>query len=135
MAKSMTRVLKSSLISRSGSPTKQGQIRLLPLTTFYPMLAPLSLCLLLAAVISTQAVNVYLSPPRTHLRSAMSPEYASATLSRHLGLEVFEPFHEASHLAFDDTHFIGQGEKNAIVITVEESYVSSKSFSIMVLPV
>lgn len=78
---------------------------------------------------------MYLSPPRTHLKSAMSPEHASAALSRHLGLEAFESFHEVSHLAFDDTHFIGQGEKNAIVVTAEESYARSKSFLIIVLSV
>ena len=127
------RVLNSRLISRTGSATKQGQTCYLSLTTFHTMLAHLSLCLVLAAV--AQAVNVYLSPPRTHLNSVMSPEYASAALSRHLGLEVFEQFHEISHLAFDDTHFIGQGEKNAIVVTAEESYARSKSFLVTDLSV
>jgi hypothetical protein len=86
------------------------------------MLAPLSLCLILTTILNTQAVNVYLSPPRTHSTSVVSPEYASAALSRHLGLEVFEPFHDAPHLGFDDTRFIGQGERNAMVVTVEETY-------------
>lgn len=76
---------------------------------------------------------MYFSPPQPHLTSAVSPEYASAALSRHLGLEVFEPFHDVSLLAFDDTHFIGQGEKNAVVVTIEESHARSKSFSVIVL--
>jgi hypothetical protein len=95
------------------------------------MLGPLSLCLILATIVNAQGVNVYLSPPRTHLKSAMSPEYASAALSRHLGLEVFEPFHDTSLLAFDDTHFVGQGERNSMVVTVEESYARSKSLVIV----
>jgi len=86
------------------------------------MLVSLSLCLILATIVNTQAINVYLSPPRTHLRPTVSPDFAKAVLSRHLGLEVFEPFHYAIHLAFDDTHFIGQGQSNAMVLTVEESY-------------
>jgi hypothetical protein len=94
---------------------------------FNTMLAPLSLCLILGTIINTQAVNVYFSPTQTHLRPAPSPEYASAALSRHLGLEVFEPFHDASLLAFDDTHFLGQGEKNAMVVTVDESLARSRS--------
>lgn len=95
------------------------------------MLTPLAFCLILAAVVNIQAVNVYLSPPQPYLASAVSPEYASAALSRHLGLEVFEPFRDVSLLTFDDTHFIGQGEKNAVVVTVEETYARSKSFSVI----
>lgn len=97
------------------------------------MLTPFTLCLILATVRNIQAINVYFSPPQPHLASAVSPEYASAALSRHLGLEVFEPFHDLSLLAFDDTHFIGQGEKNAVIVTMEETYARSKSSPIMVL--
>lgn len=98
------------------------------------MIEPLSLCLILATVLNIQAVNVYFSPPHAHLESTVSPDYASAVLSRHLGLEVFEPFHDLAHLGFDDNHFIGQGERNAMVVTMEESYARSKFFSILILP-
>lgn len=53
----------------------------------------------------------------------MSPEDASAALSRHLGVEVFEPLRDASDLAHSDDYFVGQGGKNALVLTMDESDV------------
>jgi len=85
------------------------------------MLAPFSLGLLLSAGLS-QAVNVYLSPSPNFLRSSVSPADASAALSRHLGLEQFEPLQDASNLGHEEW-FVGQGLKNALLITLEESDV------------
>jgi len=88
------------------------------------MLPPFSLCLLFSSVLqATQAVDVYLSPAPSHLRSTLSPEDASAALSRHLGVEVFEPLRDASDLAHSDDYFVGQGGKNALVLTMDESDV------------
>ena len=85
------------------------------------MLAPFSLCLLLSAGLS-QAVNVYLSPSPNFLRSSLSPGEASAALSRHLGLEQFEPLQDAFNLGHEEW-FVGKGSKNALLITLEESDV------------
>ncbi|KAJ3503683.1 hypothetical protein NLJ89_g8323 [Agrocybe chaxingu] len=85
------------------------------------MLARTTLCLLLAAAAqAAQAVNVYLSPVPYALHSSLSPEDASAALSRHLGLEVFEPLRDASNLGQDEDLFVGKGPKNVLLLTVEE---------------
>ncbi|KDR75115.1 hypothetical protein GALMADRAFT_249028 [Galerina marginata CBS 339.88] len=90
------------------------------------MLVPCSLALLFSASFQlTQAVHVYLSPSPSLLRSTLSPEDASATLSRHLGLEAFEPFWDASDLTHIEENFVGQGPKNVLVVTVEESDASA----------
>ena len=83
------------------------------------MLAQLSLGLLLSASLS-QAVDVYLSPSSNFVRSSLSPADASAALSRHLGLERFEPLLDASSLGHEEW-FVGQGLKNVLLITLEES--------------
>ena len=85
------------------------------------MLASFSFGLLLSAGLS-QAVNVYLSPSSHLFRSSLSPVDASAVLSRHLGLEQFEPLQDASGLGHEEW-FVGQGPKNALLITLEESDV------------
>lgn len=82
----------------------------------------LGLLLLLSASLS-QAANVYLSPPPSEsVRSSLSLADASAALSRHLGLEQFEPLLDASNLGHEEW-FVGQGSKNALLITLEESDV------------
>ena len=82
------------------------------------MLAPLSLVLLLSASLS-QAIDIYLSPSSNFVRSSLSPADASAALSRHLGLEQFEPLLDASNLGHEEW-FVGQGPKNVLLITLEE---------------
>ena len=83
------------------------------------MLASLSLGLLLSTSLS-QAVDIYLSPSSNIVRSSLSPTDASAALSRHLGLERFEPLLDVSNLGHEEW-FVGQGSKNALLITMEES--------------
>ena len=82
------------------------------------MLAKLSLSLLLSASLS-QAVDIYLSPASNFIPLS-SPADASAALSRHLGLERFEPLRDASNLGHEEW-FVGQGSKNALLIALEES--------------
>ena len=85
------------------------------------MIPLLSLCLLFATTVANvAAVNVYLSPARPFATSTLSPEDASAALSRHLGLEDFEPLRDMSNYPFDDESFVGQGAKHAVVVTVPE---------------
>lgn len=87
------------------------------------MRLPLSAFLLVACIVkASEALHVYLSPTRTYLSSTLSPGDASFALSRHLGLEVFEPFRDSSDLSHDDEHFVGQGGRNAVLVTVDERY-------------
>ena len=83
------------------------------------MLAQLSLGLLFLASLS-QAIDIYLSPSSNFVRSSLSPTDASAALSRHLGLERFEPLLDASNLGQEEW-FVGQGSKNVLLIALEES--------------
>ncbi|PPQ87474.1 hypothetical protein CVT25_008210 [Psilocybe cyanescens] len=94
------------------------------------MLASCSLAVVLTACLKlTQAVDVYLSPSPSFLHPTLSPEDASAALSRHLGLEAFEPLWDNSELSYSEEFFVGQGSKNALVVTVEENDASGKAFT------
>jgi len=89
------------------------------------MLAPCSLALLLSAGLQlTHAVHVYLSPAPSLYRSTLSPEEATTALSRHLGLEASEPLWDVSDLTHTQENFVGQGAKNALLVTMEESDVN-----------
>uniref|UniRef100_A0A8H8CNH2 Vacuolar sorting protein Vps3844 C-terminal domain-containing protein n=1 Tax=Psilocybe cubensis TaxID=181762 RepID=A0A8H8CNH2_PSICU len=85
------------------------------------MLASCSLAAILAACLHfTNAVDVYLSPSALYLHSDLSPEDASTALSRHLGLEAFEPLWGNSDPVYSEELFVGQGPKSALLVTVEE---------------
>lgn len=87
------------------------------------MRLPLSACLLLACIVqASEAFHVYFSPPRTYPSSILSPVDASVALSRHLGLEVFEPLKDTSELSHDEEHFVGQGGRNAVLVILDESH-------------
>ncbi|KAF8160713.1 hypothetical protein B0H34DRAFT_697792 [Crassisporium funariophilum] len=88
------------------------------------MLAHFSLGLLLSAGF-TQAVQVYLSPTPALSRSSLSPEDASAALSRHLGLEAFQPLLDASDIGHQEEWFVGRGSKNALLVTLEDNDVEA----------
>jgi len=83
------------------------------------MLAPLTLSLLLSSIQLSQAINVYLNPQRTFLRSTLSPEDATSELSRHLGLESFVPFRDASPEEYAK-EFVARGQNNALLLTMSE---------------
>ncbi|KAF9527343.1 hypothetical protein CPB83DRAFT_856393 [Crepidotus variabilis] len=91
------------------------------------MLAPFSLCLLLTTALGTaNAVYVYLSPPQDFLRSTLSPEDASAAVSRHLGLEAFEAMRDMSNTLYEeDNTFVGQGGRHGLILTLEEDDVTA----------
>ncbi|KAF7376598.1 hypothetical protein MSAN_00076400 [Mycena sanguinolenta] len=69
---------------------------------------------------AAQAVNVYLYPPQTFLSPNLAVEDASAALSRHLGLEIFEAFRDSSALDYSEESFVGQGSNNVLLLTVED---------------
>jgi len=79
-----------------------------------------SLGFLLSGLQLSQAINVYLYPPQPFLRSTLSPDDASSALSRHLGLESFEPLRDASTATYSEENFVGQGSSNALLLTLEE---------------
>lgn len=85
---------------------------------------PSLLLVLSAALQLTRAIEVYLSPPSSFLASKLAPEQASAALSRHLGLEAFEPFQDASLWTNSEENFVGQGSKNVLLLTGDQDDVS-----------
>ncbi|KAJ7623534.1 hypothetical protein FB45DRAFT_925936 [Roridomyces roridus] len=72
---------------------------------------------------AVQAVNVYLFPQSTKsfLRPNLAPEDASAALSHHLGLELFDTLRDGSALNYAEQPFVGQGPNNALLLTLEEA--------------
>ncbi|RDB25224.1 hypothetical protein Hypma_007924 [Hypsizygus marmoreus] len=85
------------------------------------MLPALAFGLLLSILQFSQAINVYLNPHSSFLRSSLSPNDASSTLSRHLGLELFEPLRDASNAEYNVESFVGQGPSNALLLTMDEA--------------
>ncbi|KAF7357855.1 hypothetical protein MVEN_00831700 [Mycena venus] len=78
------------------------------------------LAVVLCGLQAVQAVNVYLYPPQISLRPNLAPEDASAALSRHLGLEIFEAFRDASTLDYSEESFVGQGPNNVLLLTLDD---------------
>jgi hypothetical protein len=87
------------------------------------MLGPLSLSILLSSIHLSQAVNVYLNPQSSLLRPFLSPADATSELSRHLGLESFEPFRDVSREEYVEEPFVGRGQSNALLLTMDEEDV------------
>jgi hypothetical protein len=70
----------------------------------------------------SRAVHVYLSPPSV-LPSSLNPEQASFAISRHLGLEAFEPIDlpgKSFTDVFNEQQFVGRGSSNAVLLTMDE---------------
>ncbi|TFK44306.1 hypothetical protein BDQ12DRAFT_717466 [Crucibulum laeve] len=84
------------------------------------MLARLSLYLLLSGIHISWAIDVYTYPPTSSLHKTLSPEEATAALSRHLGLEAFEPLRDASKASYNEELFVGEGASDTLLLTVEE---------------
>ncbi|KAG6873451.1 hypothetical protein C0995_015540 [Termitomyces sp. Mi166 len=76
--------------------------------------------LLLSVLQLACAINVYLSPRPAFVRSSLSPQLASSTLSRHLGVDVFEPLRDASHSPYNEDPFIATGSRSALLLTLDE---------------
>jgi hypothetical protein len=83
------------------------------------MLHALSLSLLLFSIQLSQAINVYLNPQNPFFRSSLSPADATSELSRHLGLESFEPFRDGTR-EYPEEQFVGRGQRNALLLTMEQ---------------
>ncbi|KAF8893507.1 hypothetical protein BD779DRAFT_1669789 [Infundibulicybe gibba] len=88
----------------------------------------ISLWLLLSGFHLSQAIQVYLSPQRVFPRPSLPPDDATSAISRHLGLEIFEPFTDATNLPAAEEIFVGKGSTNAMLLTMDEQDAS------MVLP-
>ncbi|KAF5374564.1 hypothetical protein D9757_010170 [Collybiopsis confluens] len=82
----------------------------------------LRLGFLFSALHLTLAVNVYLNPESSSPRGSLSPEDASSALSQHLGLELFEFLQESSSSLYGNgpADFVAIGQKNALIVTMEE---------------
>ncbi|KAJ7467130.1 hypothetical protein FB451DRAFT_1137775 [Mycena latifolia] len=70
---------------------------------------------------AAQAVNVYLYPTQTLPQTFLRSEDASAALSRHLGLEIFETLRDSSVLDYSEESFVAQGPNNALLLTLDEA--------------
>ncbi|KAF9567926.1 hypothetical protein CPC08DRAFT_625850 [Agrocybe pediades] len=69
----------------------------------------------------TSAIEVYLSPAPPFIQSSLSPEDASAALSRHIGLEAFESVWDTSVYTNNEEIFVGEGPKNVLIMTMDEN--------------
>ncbi|KAK7043213.1 hypothetical protein VNI00_008567 [Paramarasmius palmivorus] len=76
---------------------------------------------LLSVLHIAEAVNVYLSPEPAKLSSQLSPEDASAALSHHLGLEMFEAVPEAMKGVYEQVSFVAQGQRHALLVTIDDA--------------
>ncbi|KAL1672912.1 hypothetical protein EV122DRAFT_271160 [Schizophyllum commune] len=76
-----------------------------------------AVAVVLASLNVASALDVYLYPAPLVKRSSLSPDDASAVLSRHFNLESFEPVRDEVLRTQD---FIGEGEQNALLLTMEE---------------
>ncbi|KAJ7502379.1 hypothetical protein B0H11DRAFT_1712528 [Mycena galericulata] len=59
------------------------------------------------------------------LRPTLAPEDASAALSRHLGLEIFETLRDSSTLDYGEETFVGQGPSNVLLLTLDDADVKA----------
>jgi len=86
------------------------------------MLPSFSLSLLLLSATSqlANAVGVYLVPTSALASSAVSPDDALTTLSRHFGLEAFQPLRDSSN---GEEHFVGKGLKSSLLLTMDSADV------------
>jgi len=78
-----------------------------------------SICLLLAGLSSAARVFLNPNPP---LPSRLSQEQASAVISQHLGLEIFESLGTSRryHL-INEQQFVGKGPKHGLLLTIDEA--------------
>ncbi|KAF5344000.1 hypothetical protein D9758_012881 [Tetrapyrgos nigripes] len=79
-----------------------------------------SLGVLLSTLQLSRAINVYLNPQPSNLRQILDVNDASAVISHHVGLEMFESVPDAIRPSFDQTNFVAQGQKSALVLTLED---------------
>jgi len=84
----------------------------------------LSLLLLSATAQLANAVDVYLVPTPALASSTASPDDALTTLSRHFGLEAFQPMLDTSN---GEEHFVGKGLKSSLLLTMDSADVDGKS--------
>ena len=75
----------------------------------------------------SQAATVFLSPPDS-LPSRLSLQQANLVLAAHLGLEQFEVVNQPGRLnhLFRERDFVGQGERSALLLLVDEAYARGR---------
>jgi len=85
------------------------------------MLKLFSLGVFLSILRLSHAVNVYLNPKPESLRPILGVDDASAIISHHVGLEMLESVPEAMRASYEQTKFVAQGHKSALVVTLNEA--------------
>ncbi|KAJ7212957.1 hypothetical protein GGX14DRAFT_445794 [Mycena pura] len=85
-----------------------------------------TLAVVLYGLLAAQAVDVYLSSPQIFPQT-LTPEDASAVLSRQLGLEMFEamPLRDSSALDYIEDSFVGQGPSNVLLLSLDDADVKA----------
>jgi len=88
------------------------------------MLTIFTVGLLVSALRTCHAVQVYLSPQNPFVQHELLPDEATTTLSHHLGLEQFEPLRDTSNANYEE-NFIGQGAHNVLLLTLDSDDVDA----------
>ena len=87
-----------------------------------------SLLPLLCATALARASQVYIHPPLPHNQQPASTAQAisaSALIAHHLRLERYEPLDDGQIATFAEP-FVGEGETEGLVISIEEPYAHGK---------
>jgi hypothetical protein len=79
------------------------------------------LSLLAASATLVSAGNLYIYPPKNYATGLESLEDASAAISRHLGLEIFESVNEDSRALQVEEDFVGKSADSYLLLTMSES--------------
>ena len=78
------------------------------------------LSLLAASATLVGAGNLYIYPPKNYATGLESLQDASAAISRHLGLEMFESVDENSKALQVEDDFVGTSADNYLLLTMSE---------------
>ncbi|KAF5325720.1 hypothetical protein D9611_000406 [Ephemerocybe angulata] len=84
------------------------------------MVYTILLGLLAASTTLVNAGNLYLYPQKSYAAGVESLEDASAAISRHLGLDMFEPVSQYSKALLVEEDFVGTAADNYLLLTLNE---------------
>jgi hypothetical protein len=85
------------------------------------MVSNILLGLLAASIPFASAGNLYLYPPRSYVAAVNSLEDASAAISRHIGLDMFEHVNHETNALLVEEEFVGKGMDSSVLLTMNEA--------------
>lgn len=80
------------------------------------------LLVLLSALQHACAINVYLSP-----------QLPGNSLSRHLGVDLYEPLRDVSYLPSNEQLFVGTGSRNVLLLTLDEADATGRTLCLVLV--